>query len=267
MSLALPTMSNHPSWVPDQSNWYNQWETSLTWKIRIQSLIEQAESEIHKIHEKYISHIKDLNNEISITKSTILSKDGTIKKQNDDLFNLKKEREEMSKELENESSIIMNKQEEIVNLTKEVETLNLEIKSQKSRFKALRQLYEIKASQYLRSREIDQKEIDHLSSNLLKQKTITSKALNDKKLKHDEYLQLLSETNALKLAFNEVEKERKDLKKKNSDLEQEKTQLSEKFESTNQLLDNEKKKTELFKSHLKTLSQQLNIPDDLYFQI
>lgn len=260
-------MSNHPSWAPDQSNWYNQWETSLTWKIRIQSLIEQAESEIHKIHEKYISHIKDLNNEISITKSTILSKDGTIKKQNDDLFNLKKEREEMSKELENESSIIMNKQEEIVNLTKEVETLNLEIKSQKSRFKALRQLYEIKASQYLRSREIDQKEIDHLSSNLLKQKTITSKALNDKKLKHDEYLQLLSETNALKLAFNEVEKERKDLKKKNSDLEQEKTQLSEKFESTNQLLDNEKKKTELFKSHLKTLSQQLNIPDDLYFQI
>ena len=202
-------MSNHPSWAPDQSNWYNQWETSLTWKIRIQSLIEQAESEIHKIHEKYISHIKDLNNEISITKSTILSKDGTIKKQNDDLFNLKKEREEMSKELENESSIIMNKQEEIVNLTKEVETLNLEIKSQKSRFKALRQLYEIKASQYLRSREIDQKEIDHLSSNLLKQKTITSKALNDKKLKHDEYLQLLAETNALKLAFNEVEKEEK----------------------------------------------------------
>ena len=77
-------MSNHSSWVPDQSNWYNQWQTSLTWKIRIQSLIEKAETEIHKIHAKYISHIKGLNNEISITKSTILSKDGTIRKQNDD---------------------------------------------------------------------------------------------------------------------------------------------------------------------------------------
>ena len=263
------------SWIPDQSSWWSpgaKWQTRLTWKLRFKAFEESALAEIERIRSEYamkeskiLDDINQLNFELSSSRSTITSQSSSLHK-------FKDERMELLGKLENESSIVIQNQDEILTLRKKVGGLNLAIENHKAKFKSLVDLTEINAKQYSKLREYDKTKLKDMRKLLHDQKEMTTKALTEKKEKIDDYNFLLSELNVLKLSCIEKENsqlallnQKKDLEKKNSDLEDERSQLDQKCRSTRKLLENEKKMTATLKSHLGALSQQLNIPTEIYF--
>lgn len=242
----MASQISYPTWIPtllvrSMKKWFDEplATSGLTWMNRVLAIIRCARNEIERV-QKSNDKLKD---KVGLMKDEMKGHMAVIKRQGDSILDLRIKNEALKGENNKKNNTFL------------ASFIN-----------------EANSEHYNKARHEDKEKLKTMRELFLSQKEKTSKAIAEKEDDKYKYDMMRMEFTALKLSYNNLEKnkeaaifEKMELMKRNQELTEEKTNAEQNCENIKKRLEEEMRTNVSLKMKMTSLAQQLNIPIKFLF--